>query len=252
MGSTEAPQLKIVGVVASREVTAVLDRVEAAVDGKKVNVLQVDARVDMTQRAERNWRHLVDGKFGARARFVGLDIEAGANVDVVGDICAPAKALRTSLGRSPFDLVVCDRVLEHVKAPWLAAATVTDLLGPGGHLVVTVPWVQAHHAYPDDYWRMSFAAVMLLFESLEPVSLFYTGGAAGLDVAYRVSRGDRVEVSPAIGAVEQGLFQMVLDHDENRRLLEAQPGQRHPLSRAWLPTMFVNVVARKPAKVAKS
>ena len=249
---SEAAQLKIVGVAASREVTGVLDRVEIASGGKNVRVLQVGARADMTQRAERNWRHLVDEKFGPRARFTGFDIEAGPNVDVVGDICAPARTLRSTLGRPPFDLIVCDRVLEHVKAPWLAAATVTDLLAPEGHLVVTVPWVQAHHAYPDDYWRMSFAAVMMLFEGLEPVSLFYSGGAAGLDVAYRVSRGDRVEVSPAIGAVEQGLFQMVLDHDENRRLLEAQPGQRHPLSRTWLPTMFVNVVARKPARAAKS
>jgi hypothetical protein len=104
---------------------------------------------------------------------------------------------------------------------------------------------RAHHAEPDDYWRMSFAGVMLLFDGLRPVSLFYTGGAAGLDIAYRVTRGEAVEISPAIGAVEQALFQVVLDHEANRAMLANQAGQRYPLSRDYLPTMFVNVVARR-------
>lgn len=241
----EPAQIKVVGTSAAREIDALLDAVGAACARRPVSVLQVGARIAPVNKAERNWRHLVEARFGARARFTGLDIEAGDNVDVVFDICGDFAALDRTLGRTRFDLIVCEHVLEHVRAPWRAAAAMQALLAPGGHLLAAVPWVHVHHARPDDYWRMSFAGVALLFEALEVVGLFYTGTAAGLDVAYRVTRGESVELSPAIGAVEQGLFQLTLDHAENRDLLERQPGRRLPLSRVYMPAMLVNVIARK-------
>ena len=243
-------QIKVVGTSAAREVDGLLDIVAGTRRSGPVSVLHVGARVAPVNKAERNWRHLVEAKYGKRARFVGLDIEAGDNVDVVSDICGDPAALDRALGRTRFDLIVCEHVLEHVRAPWQAAATVQGLLAPGGHLLVVVPWVHAHHARPDDYWRMSFAGVALLFEALDIVGLFYTGTAAGLDVAYRVTRGDALELSPAMGAVEAGLFQVTLDHADNKDLLERQPGQRLPLSRAYMPAMLVNVVARKSGQSA--
>jgi SAM-dependent methyltransferase len=241
-----AAQIKVTGTSAAREIDLLLDAVDAACPGRPLSVLQVGARIAPVNKAERNWRNLVATKFGARARFTGLDIEAGDNVDLVSDICGDPAALDRALAGTRFDLVVCEHVLEHVPAPWRAAAAIQALLAPGGHLLVAVPWVHAHHARPDDYWRMSFAGVALLFDALEVVGLFYTGTAAGLDVAYRVTRGERVELSPAIGAVEQGLFQLTLDHAENKDLLARQPGQRMPLSRVYMPAMLVNVIARKP------
>ncbi|MBX3499700.1 MAG: methyltransferase domain-containing protein [Alphaproteobacteria bacterium] len=236
MGAPE--QLRIVGTAATREIAALLDAVAAATGKRKAHVLQVGARTHPAERGAHNWRHLVEDRLGKRARFTGVDSCAGANVDVVcGDL--------TALEAAAFDLVICDRVLEHAVAPWHLAGQLRQLMAPGGHLFVRVAWARAHHAEPDDYWRMSFAGVMLLFDALRPLSLFYTGGAAGLDIAYRVMRGDAVELSPAIGAVEQALFQVVLDHEDNRAMLANQAGQRYPLSRDYLPTMFVNVVARR-------
>ncbi len=240
MGASE--QLKIVGTAAAREIAAMLDAVAASTGRKKVQALQVGARSHPAERGEHNWRHLVADRFGKRAKFTGVDSCAGANVDVV---CADLADLDRRLDAASFDLVICDRLLEHAKAPWRLAGQLQQLMAPGAHLFVRAAWARAHHAEPDDYWRMSFAGVMLLFEGLRPVSLFYTGGAAGLDIAYRVTRGETVEVSPAIGAVEQGLFQVVLDHEANRAMLANQAGQRYPLSRDYLPTMFVNVVARR-------
>ena len=236
-------QLRIVGTAATREIASMLDSVAATTGRKPVHALQLGARRHPAERGEHNWRHLVDDKFGKRARFTGLDCSAGANVDVV---CDDLAEFDRALDATRFDLVICDRVLEHARAPWRLAAKLQRLMAPGGHLFVRVAWARAHHAEPDDYWRMSFAGVMLLFDALEPASLFYTGGAAGLDIAYRVTRGEKVEVSPAIGAVEQALFQVVLDHGDNRAMLANQAGQRYPLSRDYLPTMFVNVVARRP------
>lgn len=242
---TQAAQIKVVGTSAAHEIDRLLAAVDAACKPRPVSVLQVGARIAPINKAQRNWRHQVEARYGARARFIGLDIEAGDNVDLVFDICGDPAALDRALEGARFDLVVCEHVLEHVRAPWRAAAAIQALLAPGGHLLVAVPWVHPHHARPDDYWRMSFAGVALLFEALDVVDLFYTGTAAGLDVAYRVTRGEAVEVSPAIGAIEQGLFQVSLDHAENKTLLARQPGQRMPLSRVYMPTMLVNVIARK-------
>ena len=88
---------------------------------------------------------------------------------------------------------------------------------------------------------------MLLFGWLEVTSSFYSGGDVGLDVAYRVMRDDKPELEPLSGAVEQGLFQLVLDHEDNRAVLARQATERLPVSRTYLPTLFVNVVGRRPA-----
>ena len=74
------------------------------------------------------------------------------------------------------------------------------------------------------------------------------GGDVGLDVAYRVEREGHLQLDPAAGAVEQGLFQLVLDHQDNRNLLARQATARLPVSRTYMPTLFVNLVGRKKPK----
>ena len=106
-------------------------------------------------------------------------------------------------------------------------------------------WSQAFHAAPDDYWRFSVRGLMLLFGQLEIASSFYSGGDVGLDVAYRIERDDRPELDPRAGAVEQGLFQLVLDHEDNRAVLSRQATERLPVSRTYLPSLFVNMVGRR-------
>lgn len=83
---------------------------------------------------------------------------------------------------------------------------------------------------------------MLMFAKMEIVSSFYSGGDVGLDVAYRVVRDGQPELESRAGAVEQGLFQLVLDHEDNRGVLARQATERLPVSRTYLPTLFVNVV----------
>ena len=85
------------------------------------------------------------------------------------------------------------------------------------------------------------------FERLEIVSSFYSGGDVGLDVAYRVVRDGKPELDSRAGAVEQGLFQLVLDHEDNRAVLARQATERLPVSRTYLPTLFVNIVGQRAA-----
>ena len=105
---------------------------------------------------------------------------------------------------------------------------------------------------PDDYWRFSVRGLKLLFDGFEILSSFYSGGDVGLDVAYRVERDGRLDLEFGAGAVEQGLFQLVLDHEDNRAVLARQATERLPVSRTYLPTLFVNLVGRKAHSNEKS
>ena len=235
-------ELRVVGTSVEREVELLFDRVARSVGRRAPRILQVGSRTLVSDRNVRNWRSLVAKRFGNRAHFVGLDLLEGANVDCVVDICSSPRALKAVLGEEGFDLVICCHVLEHTRDPRRAARNMESLLSPGGLAYVSAAWSQAFHATPDDYWRFSVRGLMLLFGQLEIVSSFYSGGDVGLDVAYHVVRDGKPELEPLSGAVEQGLFQLVLDHEDNRAVLARQATERLPVSRTYLPTLFVNVV----------
>jgi SAM-dependent methyltransferase len=240
-------ELHVVGTSVTHEVEALFDRLAASLGKRPPRVLQVGSRTLVADRNVRNWRSLIAKRFGSRARFVGIDLAEGANVDRVLDICGRPQALQASLGDETFDLVVCCHVLEHTRDPWRAARNIESLLRPGGLAYVSAAWSQAFHATPDDYWRFSVRGLVLLFERLKIVSSFYSGGDVGLDVAYRVQRGGKPELEARSGAVEQGLFQLVLDHEDNRAVLARQATERLPVSRTYLPTLFVNIVGQRGA-----
>lgn len=241
-------ELKVVGTSVSREVERIFDQVAGLCGGRAPRVLQVGSRSTVSDRNERNWRGLVAKRFGASADFVGLDVQAGPNVDLVLDICTTPSVLVSRLGERPFDLIVCCHVLEHVRQPQRAVRNIQRLSRTGGIVFVSTPWAQAFHAAPDDYWRFSLRGLTLLFDRLEVLSSFYSGGDVGLDVAYRVERDGRPNTDIHAGAVEKGLFQLVLDHEDNRALLARQATDRLPVSRTYLPTLFVNLVGRLSRK----
>jgi SAM-dependent methyltransferase len=240
-------ELRVVGTSVSREVELLLDRVAGMVGRRAPRVLQVGSRTLVSDRNERNWRSLVAKRFGSRAVFIGIDLLEGSNVDRVLDICSEPRTFKAKLGEEPFDLVICCHVLEHTRRPAKAARNIETLLRPGGVAYVATPWSQAFHATPDDYWRFSVRGLMLMFERLKVLSSFYSGGDVGLDVAYRVVRGGEPELDSRAGAVEQGLFQLVLDHEDNRAVLARQATERLPVSRTYLPTLFVNIVGERTA-----
>lgn len=241
-------ELRIVGTTVGREVERLLDLVAGAVGRRAPRVLQVGSRASVSDRNELNWRSVIGRRFGPRARFVGIDLAEGSNVDHRLDICAVPPAIAAALGGEAFDLVVCCHVLEHTPDPQQAARNIEALLGDGGLAYVATPWSQAFHASPDDYWRFSLRGLGLLFGQLEILSAFYSGGDVGLDVAYRLERGGRLALEAEAGAVERGLFQLVLDHEDNRALLARQATERLPVSRTYMPTLFVNLVGRKKPK----
>jgi SAM-dependent methyltransferase len=243
--SAPRAELRIVGTSVAREIETMFDRLADTLGRRAPRVLQVGSRTMVSDRNERNWRSLIDKRFGKRATFVGLDLIDGSNVDAVMDICGATSELRDALGQKPFDLVICSHVLEHTRRPRRAARNVESLVAPGGLVYVATPWSQAFHAAPDDYWRFSIPGLMLMFQRIEVLSAFYSGGDVGMDVAYRVERDGKPELETRAGAVEQGLFQLVLDHEDNRAILARQATERLPVSRTYLPTLFVNIVGQR-------
>jgi SAM-dependent methyltransferase len=240
-------ELRVVGTSVTREIELLFDRVAATLGKRVPRILQVGSRTLVSDRNVRNWRGLV-AKRWPKAKFVGLDLLDGNNVDCVADICSDPRTLKAKLGEDPFDLVICCHVLEHARHPARAARNMMQALKPGGIAYVAASWSQAFHPTPDDYWRFSVRGLMLLFGRMEIASAFYSGGDVGLDVAYRVERDGKPELDPRAGAVEQGLFQLVLDHEDNRAVLARQATERLPVSRTYLPTLFVTLVGQRPAK----
>lgn len=241
---TDQPAMRIDTTTTAAVVAAMFDRVAAACGDGTVAALHIGSRVSIVDRSARTWGVELQKRFGERLTFTGLDIEPGENVHAVADICDEFATLDAALGGRRFDFIALPHVLEHVKKPWVAAENVQRLAKPGGHLFVSAPWVQAYHAFPRDYWRFSFEGLALLFDRLQVSEMYYSGAGLGTDVAYCIGIGGAPEISPRQGAVEGNFFQVVFERDDNQRLLAAQPSQKLPLSRGYLPAMIVNLFGR--------
>jgi len=103
------------------------------------------AEISGAAQAKRPWR-----------RFVSLDYPAF-------DLCAPLTL------EERFDVVVCEQVLEHVIDPWTAVRNLRALCEPGGHVVVSTPFLIRVHELPaygmPDYWRFTPRGLRVLLES---------------------------------------------------------------------------------------
>ena len=80
------------------------------------------------------------------------------------------------------DLVFCEQVLEHTPDPWRAVRNIRAMLRPGGHAVISVPFMVRVHDEPSDYWRFTAAGLRILLEG------------AGLEVVSTGDWGSRASV----------------------------------------------------------
>jgi SAM-dependent methyltransferase len=78
------------------------------------------------------------------------------------DICAPLPDDRR------FDVVICEQVLEHVPDPCAAAQNLRGLCAPGGHVIVSTPFLVKIHELAslrlEDYWRFTPRGLRTLLE----------------------------------------------------------------------------------------
>ncbi|MBW4657538.1 MAG: class I SAM-dependent methyltransferase [Drouetiella hepatica Uher 2000/2452] len=98
---------------------------------------------------------------GDRIEYVGMDIVAGENVDVIGD----AHNLSGLFPHGSFDAVFSISVFEHLLMPWKAAIEINHVLKPGGWVMIATHQTFPLHEVPWDFWRFSDQSWHGLFNS---------------------------------------------------------------------------------------
>jgi SAM-dependent methyltransferase len=96
---------------------------------------------------------------GKSKSYLGIDIVAGPNVDIVGDV----HQLSTLVGDRTFDLVYSQWVFEHLAMPWVVVSELNKVLRLGGEVVVLTNHSIGLHDLPWDFWRYSESAWRSLF-----------------------------------------------------------------------------------------
>jgi len=109
--------------------------------------------------------------------WLGIDLEAGPGVDVVGD----AEVLDWTRYAGVCDTVVCCETLEHVVHPWIVVEGMRACLRPGGHMWISTPTIGfPEHRYPVDCFRYLEDAYRLwIYHGWELLALDHVVDSAG-------------------------------------------------------------------------
>lgn len=81
--------------------------------------------------------------------YVGLDIAAGPNVDVVPE----DMYCWDSIQDESFDYIISGQAFEHIEYPWLTIAEMAKKLKKDGLICIIAPNGGFEHKYPLDCWR---------------------------------------------------------------------------------------------------
>lgn len=96
-----------------------------------------------------------------------LEVYPSASADIVIE-----PACRYPIADASLDGIGCFAVMEHMAAPWEAAAEFRRMLKPGGQVWIDYPFLVPVHGYPSHYFNATAEGLTLLFdEGFERVSL---------------------------------------------------------------------------------
>ncbi|WP_448207498.1 hypothetical protein [Azospirillum sp. sgz302134] len=123
------------------------------VNERALVVAEVGARVVSSQMSP------LRAAFAGAQRYIGMDIHAAPNVDVVGD----AHYIDELIGRDAAGAVFSLSVMEHLAQPWLFAYGVNRALQVGGLTYHLTHQSWPLHEEPNDFWRFSDEGLKVLF-----------------------------------------------------------------------------------------
>jgi SAM-dependent methyltransferase len=103
-------------------------------------------------------------------QYVGFDLIAGPNVDVVGD----AHELASYFPAESFDGVFSNSVFEHLLMPWKVILETNRILKPGGLALIATHPTWPPHELPWDFWRYQENAFWALFNRATGFELLMT------------------------------------------------------------------------------
>ena len=104
-------------------------------DQKNITVLDVGSRIVAGQ--HKSYRNLFKDY-----NYVGMDIVAGQNVDIIG---------YKSLENKTFDVVISGQVMEHVKRPWEWLKSLSSCFTK--YICIVAPHTFKEHRFPIDTYR---------------------------------------------------------------------------------------------------
>jgi len=107
-------------------------------------VLDVGSKV--CRNDKRGYRFILDKMM--TVEYIGIDIEAGTNVDIV-----IPDSYEWMFSDGSFDIVISGQMLEHCDFFWLTFKEMARVLKPGGYMCLIVPSLVKEHRYPVDCWR---------------------------------------------------------------------------------------------------
>lgn len=92
-------------------------------------------------------------------KYIGLDIEAGPNVDIVSKT-----PYSFGLENESFDAIISGNCLEHVAAPWLWIKEIERVVKKKGIICITLPFNIREHRFPLDCYRIAPDGMRYLLE----------------------------------------------------------------------------------------
>jgi SAM-dependent methyltransferase len=104
--------------------------------------------------------------------YTGTDLRSGPGVDRIEDLRA------LSLADGSVGTAICVETLEHCADPVTACRELARVVAEPGVLIMSAPMLLGIHAYPDDYFRFTPAAVREMLAAFEHVSVAGVGDPA--------------------------------------------------------------------------
>jgi SAM-dependent methyltransferase len=114
-------------------------------------------------------------RFEEKFRYVGVDLIAGVDDVVQGDICSPSFLDAHPDLDGSCAVVYSNNVFEHLRHPWRAAQNIARLVAVGGVCITVVPFAQRYHESPGDYFRYTHKGLEALFEDVMPIEVLRSG-----------------------------------------------------------------------------
>ena len=98
--------------------------------------------------------------------YVGMDVSAGPNVDIVS-----TDTSRFPFEDQSFDAIISTSCFEHDEAFWVTFSEMVRVLNKGGHIYLNAPSTGPYHGFPGDCWRFYKDAWAALAKGHDEITL---------------------------------------------------------------------------------
>jgi SAM-dependent methyltransferase len=173
--------------------------------------------------------HLLNAGCGNRdigSYLRNAGIERLTNYDIASTIAGAVLGPLESMpfADAQFDSILCNAVLEHVASAEAVVSELVRVLRPGGHAILTVPFLQPFHECPLDFRRYTRDGLVTLGEGAESSGgPFRPFGSANARLDRLGDRSRKEEPPAALGSVAGDLpGNQNLDPDGSAHLAQCQ------------------------------